>query len=141
MTAPSRLAFSWIWLTGGADDGTDDVVVTFEPEASGTRGEAPPHPAHVRIARAPPAGGHSPMATIMLTAMPFAGHAVPIRAVAVELLRRGHDVRVYTGRAYAPWLEAVGARPIPCATPQTSTNATTPRRFPGCASDAASGRC
>ena len=57
------------------------------------------------------------------------------------LVARGHDVRVYTGRAYAPWLEAVGARPIPCATPQTSTNATTPRRFPGCASDAASGRC
>ena len=40
------------------------------------------------------------MASIMLTAMPFAGHARPIRAVAAELVRRGHDVRVYKiGRA------------------------------------------
>lgn len=49
----------------------------------------------------------------MLTAMPFAGHALPVRAVCAELVRRGHDVRVYTGAAYTGWFEAVGARTVP----------------------------
>ncbi|MCB7135808.1 glycosyltransferase [Cellulosimicrobium marinum] len=53
------------------------------------------------------------MASIMLTAMPFAGHARPVRAVAAELVRRGHDVRVYTGRSYVPLFDAVGARGVP----------------------------
>ncbi|WP_413452412.1 nucleotide disphospho-sugar-binding domain-containing protein [Georgenia phoenicis] len=53
------------------------------------------------------------MAAIMLTAMPFAGHARPIRAVAAELVRRGHDVRVYTGRSYAELFTEVGARVVP----------------------------
>ena len=53
------------------------------------------------------------MASIMLTAMPFAGHARPIRAVAAELVRRGHDVRVYTGRSYVAMFEEVGARGVP----------------------------
>ncbi|PYF97222.1 glycosyltransferase, MGT family [Georgenia satyanarayanai] len=49
----------------------------------------------------------------MLTAMPFAGHARPVRAVAGELVRRGHDVRVYTGRSYTALFEEVGARTVP----------------------------
>ena len=49
----------------------------------------------------------------MLTAMPFSGHTRPIRAVAGELVRRGHDVRVYTGRSAAGMFEAVGARAVP----------------------------
>ncbi|WP_110853555.1 glycosyltransferase [Georgenia satyanarayanai] len=53
------------------------------------------------------------MASIMLTAMPFAGHARPVRAVAGELVRRGHDVRVYTGRSYTALFEEVGARTVP----------------------------
>lgn len=53
------------------------------------------------------------MASIMMTAMPFAGHARPIRAVAAELVRRGHDVRVYTGRSYTALFEQVGARGVP----------------------------
>ncbi|MBD8063262.1 glycosyltransferase [Oceanitalea stevensii] len=53
------------------------------------------------------------MASIMLTAMPFAGHARPVRAVAGELVRRGHDVRVYTGRSYTGLFEEVGARGVP----------------------------
>lgn len=52
------------------------------------------------------------MASIMLTAMPFAGHARPLRAVAGELVRRGHDVRVYTGRSYTRHFEEVGARGV-----------------------------
>ncbi len=53
------------------------------------------------------------MASIMMTAMPFAGHARPIRAVAAELVRRGHDVRVYTGRAHVSMFDDVGARGVP----------------------------
>ncbi|MFC7404007.1 glycosyltransferase [Georgenia alba] len=53
------------------------------------------------------------MASVMVTAMPFAGHARPIRAVAAELVRRGHDVRAYTGRSYVDGFEAVGARGVP----------------------------
>jgi len=48
----------------------------------------------------------------MMTAMPFAGHARPIRAVAAELVRRGHDVRVYTGRGSTGMFADVGARPV-----------------------------
>ncbi|MBX9243387.1 glycosyltransferase family 1 protein [Actinotalea ferrariae] len=53
------------------------------------------------------------MADVMLTAMPFAGHARPLRSVAAELVRRGHDVRVHTGRAWVPAFEEVGARGVP----------------------------
>jgi UDP:flavonoid glycosyltransferase YjiC (YdhE family) len=52
------------------------------------------------------------MASIMVTAMPFAGHARPIRAVVAELVRRGHDVRVYTGRTYTAMFDEVGARAV-----------------------------
>jgi MGT family glycosyltransferase len=52
------------------------------------------------------------MASIMMTSMPFAGHARPIRAVAAELVRRGHDVRVYTGRSYTATFDDVGARGV-----------------------------
>lgn len=48
-----------------------------------------------------------------MTAMPFAGHARPICAVAAELVRRGHDVRVYTGRTWTAQFATVGARPVP----------------------------
>lgn len=53
------------------------------------------------------------MASIMMTAMPFAGHARPIRAVAAELRRRGHDVRVYTGRSYTGMFDEIGVRTVP----------------------------
>jgi MGT family glycosyltransferase len=49
----------------------------------------------------------------MMTSMPFAGHARPVRAVAAELVRRGHDVRVYTGRSSTAMFEQVGARAVP----------------------------
>ncbi|MEL7976052.1 glycosyltransferase [Isoptericola sp. F-RaC21] len=52
------------------------------------------------------------MASIMLTAMPFAGHTLPLRAVAAELVRRGHDVRAYTGRRHGAIFAEVGARPV-----------------------------
>lgn len=67
----------------------------------------------------------------MMTAMPFTGHAWPIRAVVAELVRRGHDVRVYTGRTWAARFAEVGARPVPWRTvpdfDERSFSATFPR--------------
>ena len=50
---------------------------------------------------------------VLLAAMPFSGHVTPFRAVAAELLGRGHDVRIYTGGAFLPGFEALGVRPVP----------------------------
>src|SRR5689334_19193688 len=45
--------------------------------------------------------------------MPFAGHVQPMRAVAAELTRRGHDVVAYTGAAYGPRFAEDGATWLP----------------------------
>lgn len=52
------------------------------------------------------------MADVMLAAMPFHGHAVPMAAVAESFVRDGHAVRVYTGRAHAARFEAIGAEVV-----------------------------
>jgi UDP:flavonoid glycosyltransferase YjiC (YdhE family) len=49
----------------------------------------------------------------MLTAMPFTGHVTPVLAVAAALVTRGHDVRLYTGRAFSASAERIGARFVP----------------------------
>src|SRR3954447_4427586 len=50
-----------------------------------------------------PEGGSRPLGSAavrgLVAAMPFAGHAQPMAAVAAELVRRGHDVVAYTGAA------------------------------------------
>jgi UDP:flavonoid glycosyltransferase YjiC (YdhE family) len=71
------------------------------------------------------------MATIMMTAMPFAGHAYPIRAVAAELVLRGHDVRVYTGRSYTAAFDTVGARGVPWDTAPDFDERNLAATFPG----------
>lgn len=53
------------------------------------------------------------MASFVLTAMPFTGHVTPMRAIAYALVRRGHDVRFYTGSAFRADVEASGARFVP----------------------------
>ncbi|MBD3943405.1 glycosyltransferase [Microbacterium sp. NEAU-LLC] len=53
------------------------------------------------------------MGRFLLTAMPFTGHVAPLTAVARELVRRGHDVRFYTGSRFRSRVEAVGARHVP----------------------------
>lgn len=58
-------------------------------------------------------GDDGAMARFVLTAMPFTGHITPMRAVAQGLVARGHDVRFYTGAAYAHRVEADGARFLP----------------------------
>ena len=53
------------------------------------------------------------MARFLLTAMPFTGHVTPMAAVARELVRRGHDVRFYTGSRFRARVEAAGATLVP----------------------------
>ena len=50
------------------------------------------------------------MAKMLLSAMPFTGHVAPLLAIAAALAGRGHEVRVYTGAAFRPAVEDVGAR-------------------------------
>jgi UDP:flavonoid glycosyltransferase YjiC (YdhE family) len=50
-----------------------------------------------------------PMADVMIAVMPFAGHVAPLAAVASAFVEAGHDVSVYTGRAYADRFAALGA--------------------------------
>jgi UDP:flavonoid glycosyltransferase YjiC (YdhE family) len=49
----------------------------------------------------------------LVAAMPFAGHAAPMAAVAAALVRRGHEVVAYTGRRHAERFTAVGATWLP----------------------------
>lgn len=49
----------------------------------------------------------------MMAVMPFAGHVAPLAAVAEAFVDAGHDVRVYTGAAYAERFAAVGADVVP----------------------------
>jgi UDP:flavonoid glycosyltransferase YjiC (YdhE family) len=46
---------------------------------------------------------------ILVAAMPFAGHATPMRAVARALVGRGHEVVAYTGRRYGTGFVDAGA--------------------------------
>lgn len=46
---------------------------------------------------------------ILLACQPIAGHLLPLREIARELLRRGHDLRWYTGQKYRQKVEDVGA--------------------------------
>ncbi|MGM9320926.1 glycosyltransferase [Deinococcus aquaticus] len=49
------------------------------------------------------------MARILIASQPIAGHLMPLLPIASELVRRGHEVRWYTGRRYATRVEATGA--------------------------------
>ena len=53
------------------------------------------------------------MARFLISVMPFTGHVAPLSAVAAELVRRGHDVRVYTGSAFRGRIEAAGGTLVP----------------------------
>jgi hypothetical protein len=47
---------------------------------------------------------------ILVAAMPFAGHADPMRSLARTLVERGHEVVAYTGKRYGDGFSAAGAR-------------------------------
>ncbi len=49
----------------------------------------------------------------VVTVMPIAGHVAPVTGIVAELLRRGHQVRVYTGSRYVDRFAALGAEVLP----------------------------
>lgn len=53
------------------------------------------------------------MARFLVSAMPFTGHVTPMRAVARELVARGHRVRFYTGEIFRRQVESSGAALVP----------------------------
>ena len=50
---------------------------------------------------------------VLVSVMPFAGHASPLTGVVAELLARGHVVTVYSGSRYRQRFEALGAGFVP----------------------------
>ncbi|GAA1844768.1 glycosyltransferase [Asanoa iriomotensis] len=50
------------------------------------------------------------MAKVIVGATPFQGHVSPALTVAADLVRRGHEVVVYTGSRFAERATAIGAR-------------------------------
>lgn len=55
---------------------------------------------------------------VMVTVVPMAGHVGPVSGLVAELVRRGHDVRVYTGSRYRQRFGALGARFVPWSAAQ-----------------------
>ncbi|MEU9345893.1 nucleotide disphospho-sugar-binding domain-containing protein [Streptomyces sp. NPDC048278] len=53
------------------------------------------------------------MTRVVVAASPVYGHFTPMRAIAADLVRRGHQVTVTTGSHYRGAVEAVGARFAP----------------------------
>jgi len=53
------------------------------------------------------------MTRVIVAASPIYGHFAPMRAIAADLVRRGHHVTVTTGSKYRDAVEAVGARFAP----------------------------
>ena len=50
------------------------------------------------------------MARLIIAATPVYGHFAPLRAIAVDLVRRGHDVTFLTGSIFREALDGTGAR-------------------------------
>jgi MGT family glycosyltransferase len=53
------------------------------------------------------------MANLIVVASPFHGHVMPLVTVAADLVRRGHEVLFWTGRAFAEQARSTGARFVP----------------------------
>lgn len=53
------------------------------------------------------------MANFLIATVPLTGHVHPMLLVARALIERGHDVRWYAARKFAPAIEALGARFAP----------------------------
>lgn len=89
----------------------------------------PPDHAHlprwVRSLREPP------LSRILIASQPIAGHLLPLLPIAAELVRRGHQVRWYTGRKYARQVEATGAVLAPFVQARDYDDAELNAQFPG----------
>lgn len=53
------------------------------------------------------------MSSIVIATYPLAGHTLPLRGVARELVERGHRVRWYAGAGFADVVRATGAELLP----------------------------
>ncbi|WP_432564806.1 glycosyltransferase [Kineococcus sp. SYSU DK003] len=53
------------------------------------------------------------MAEVLVTAMPFSGHVIPLTHVAEALVRAGHRVRFHTGSRFTQSVRAAGAQELP----------------------------
>lgn len=53
------------------------------------------------------------MTRVIVAASPMYGHFAPMRAIAADLVRRGHQVTVTTGSDHREAVEAIGARFAP----------------------------
>lgn len=71
------------------------------------------------------------MAQILIASQPFAGHVFPLLPIATELVRRGHQVRWYTGRKYAGNIRASGAQVEPFVHARDFDDANFDAVFPG----------
>jgi UDP:flavonoid glycosyltransferase YjiC (YdhE family) len=67
---------------------------------------------------------------ILVATAPAAGHVNPVLPIARELVRLGHDVGWYTGRAFQGAVESVGARFEPIKTAYDPGTGTIADRFP-----------
>lgn len=54
------------------------------------------------------------MTNVLIATYPLAGHTLPLRGIARELVDRGHRVRWYAGAAFADVVRATGAELLPC---------------------------
>ncbi|MFN4252774.1 glycosyltransferase [Deinococcus sp.] len=71
------------------------------------------------------------MARILIASQPIAGHLFPLLPIAGELVRRGHEVRWYTGREYRARVSATGARFEPFTLVRDFDDADFGATFPG----------
>lgn len=53
------------------------------------------------------------MSKIIIASSPIYGHFMPMRAIAVDLVRRGHDVTILSGREFRESAESAGAAFVP----------------------------
>lgn len=73
------------------------------------------------------------MSRFLLAITPFAGHVFPMLGLAKGLLRRGHDVVVYSGRKYEATVLATGARFLPSYAAQDFDDTDPEATFPAMA--------
>lgn len=71
------------------------------------------------------------LSRILIASQPIAGHVLPLLPIAQELARRGHALRWYTGRKYAPRVTAAGAEFMPFVHARDFDDADFGATFPG----------
>lgn len=76
----------------------------------------------------------SPMATLLFASIPIPAHTRNAAPFAARLLEAGHEVLWYAGRAFHPYIESIGASPLPYVDAIDFDAAEVARRWPAFAS-------